>query len=132
MKVGSATAQSCRRRMSDSAAIGKVTAALQNLLQRQLSTLYPGTLVTLLAPNQVQESGTQKQVNLFLYRVETNPGLRNAEHPSLAQSPLALDIYYLLTIYGTGDNQNPWNHRLLGAAIYALHQTPILPAKDTG
>jgi hypothetical protein len=97
--------------------------------------------VTCLAPDQVQQqlqtgTGTiQNQVNLFLHLVTHNQGWRNVDLPSLSNNgqtlignpPLALDLHYLLTVYGS----DPWqSEALLGFALMMLHQSPVLTRND--
>jgi len=86
------------------------------------------------APDVVQSlqgSSPTLRVNLFLHQVTPNAAWRNVDLPSLAadgksplrNQPLALDLHYLLTAYGT---QNFEAEALLGYAVHALHQTPVL------
>ena len=118
--------------MSASTAIGLVSSSLRALLvgEMQLSLAVD---VTLLAPDEV--SG-DRRVNLFLYRVERNPFLRNqepvpnAKNPRLlVPPPLPLDLYYLLTCYAPNDVQdgNVTAQQLLGEAMRVLHEHPVLP-----
>jgi hypothetical protein len=77
----------------------------------------------------------QNQVNLFLHQVTYNPGWRNVGLPSLdadgktplKNPPLALDLHYLLTVYGSDDWQA---EALLGNALMMLHRFPIIARKD--
>ena len=70
------------------------------------------------------------QINLFLYQVTANPGWRNADMPAwagdgsnLTAPPLALDLHYLVTAYGSSDLDA---EVLLGYATHLLHETPVL------
>src|ERR1700761_2100122 len=114
--------------MSNALAISGVTAVLQYYLggvYSGLSALFGGTVtISSQAPDILQNtfsSGgtTQNQVNLFLHQVTHNPSWRNVDLPSLAADgktqimnpPLALDLHYLLTAYGSFDWQGegaPW------------------------
>ena len=77
----------------------------------------------------------ENQVNLFLHQVTHKPGWRNADLPSLGADgktalknpPLALDLHYLLTVYGSDNWQA---EALLGCALLALHDTPVLSRAD--
>jgi Pvc16 N-terminal domain len=130
--------------MSNGLAISAVT----YVLQYHLVNLYHGTglpftnpvNVTCLAPDQVQNnlgdiSGPENQVNLFLHQVTRNAAWRNADLPSLAADgktrlknpPLALDLHYLLTVYGSEDWQA---EALLGYALMMLHENPVLARAD--
>jgi hypothetical protein len=126
--------------MSNALAISGVTAVLQYYLANVysgLSSLFGGAVtVSSQAPDLIQKSlgdgsTLQNQVNLFLHQVTPNVGWRNAGLPSLAADgktvlknpPLALDLHYLLTAYGSTDWQA---EALLGHALLMLHQNPII------
>ena len=70
------------------------------------------------------------QLNLFLHRVTPNLGWRNAGLPTfdhngrqVSNTPLALDLHYLLTAYGS---KNFHAEILLGYAMQLMHETPVL------
>lgn len=69
-------------------------------------------------------------LTLYLYRVTMNEHLRNQPYSggtSDAPPPLALDLHYLLTIWGTNSREE---HRLLGWAMHLLHTHQTLSASD--
>jgi uncharacterized protein DUF4255 len=122
--------------MSSPLAIAAVTAVLKDmlndgLLNHDLSNV--GSFgVTALPPDRVSTGLNEpNQLNLFLYQVTANQGWRNQQLPSLdsrgqqrlSSPPLALDLHYLLTAYGSQDLNA---EILLGYAMYILHQTPVL------
>jgi hypothetical protein len=124
--------------MSNALAIAAVTAALKDLLDsgliehRVTDALGQGVAVTALPPDAIVVSGAEARVglNLFMYQATPNAALRNAALPALdargarvAFPPLALDLHYLLTAYGTADLQA---EVLLGYAMQLLHETPVL------
>ncbi|MGD0830446.1 MAG: DUF4255 domain-containing protein [Terracidiphilus sp.] len=130
--------------MSNALAIAGVSAVLQfylNNLYSNLSAMFGGTItVTAQAPDLVQNSfanltSLENQVNLFLHQVTYNQAYRNVSLPSLAADgitlrqspPLALDLHYLLTVYGTADWQA---EGLLGNALMMFHQNPIIARAD--
>lgn len=130
--------------MSSALAISGVTAALQFYLGNVysgLSSLFGGTVaVSSQAPDLVQNSignGTtlQNQVNIFLHQVTYNASWRNVGLPQLGADgqtrlqnpPLALDLHYLLTAYGSADWQA---EALLGYGVLMLHQNPMLTRAD--
>jgi Pvc16 N-terminal domain len=130
--------------MSSALAISGVTAALQYHLGNVysgLSSLFGGTVVvSAQAPDLVQNtlgdgSTLQNQVNVFLHQVTYNTGWRNVGLPSLGADgttrlknpPLALDLHYLLTAYGSTDWQA---EALLGYALLMLHENPVLARAD--
>jgi hypothetical protein len=121
--------------MSSPLAIAAVTAALKDLLNdglldHDLSTVGSFS-VTALPPDRITTGQTEpNQLNLFLYQVTPNLGWRNEGLPSrdrtgvrLSAPPLALDLHYLLTAYGSAD----FNAEiLLGYAMQLLHENPVL------
>ena len=121
--------------MSSPLAIAAVTAALKDLLNdgllnHDLSSVGSFS-VTALPPDRVSTGQNEpNQLNHFLYQVTPNIGWRNAGLPSrdgngvrLSAAPLALDLHYLLTAYGSQDLNA---EVLLGYAMQLLHETPIL------
>ena len=123
--------------MSNALAISTVTAVLQDLLN-SVYTESPlgGVSVSAVAPDIIQSKlgngNEQLQVNIFLHQVSPNAAWRNVGLPSLAPDgssrlknpPLALDLHYLLTAYGSQDTQA---EALLGYAILMMFQNPVLP-----
>jgi hypothetical protein len=131
--------------VSSTLAIAGVSAVLQFYLSNLyagLSALFGSTVtVSSKAPDLVQESfaagGSECQVNLFLHQVTPNVAWRNQDLPSVgpdgrtrvANPPLALDLHYLLTAYGSEDWQA---EALLGFALLMLHENPVLTRQDVG
>ena len=118
--------------MSASTAIGMVSESLRDLLVSEM-TLTPPVPVTLLAPD---ETGGDRRVNLFLYRILENPTLKNLDwqgkrgNPSLiVPPPLSLNLYYLMTPYAQNDPQtgNAAAHEILGEAMRVFHEHAIVP-----
>jgi hypothetical protein len=121
--------------MSSPLAIAAVTATLKDLLNdgllnHDLSSVGSFS-VTALPPDRVSTGQNEpNQLNLFLYQVTPNMGWRNVGLPSrdgtgvrLSAAPLALDLHYLLTAYGSQDLNA---EILLGYAMQLLHETPVL------
>ena len=129
--------------MSSALAIAGVSAVLQFYLTNLytgLSALFGGTVtVSAKAPDIVQEAfsggATENQINLFLHQVTHNQGRRNDLLSSvaadgrtrIANPPLALDLHYLLTAYGS---ENWQAEALLGFALLMLHENPVLTRND--
>ncbi|MGE5697836.1 MAG: DUF4255 domain-containing protein [Candidatus Sericytochromatia bacterium] len=118
--------------MSASTAIGSVSASLQRLLRDKMR-LDPPVNVTLLAPD---EAGADRRVNLFLYRIEESPFLKNqdamvsiADPTRLQAPPLSLDLFYLMTVYAPNDPDtgNAEAHHILGEAMRVLHDNTPIP-----
>jgi len=124
--------------MSNALAISGVTAVLEYLLTNVYSGAQLGSVsVSAVAPDLVQSgsasgSDAPLQVNLFLHQVTYNAGWRNVGQPSVAPDgktrlsnpPLALDLHYLLTAYGSEDCEA---EALLGFAIQLMHEMPVIP-----
>lgn len=126
--------------MSTALAIPGVTAVLQyylNSVYNNASSVLGSVSVSSVAPDIVQttlgsSSSAAPQVNLFLHQVTPNAAWRNVGLPSLAADgatvlknpPLGLDLHYLLTAYGSENNQA---EALLSYAVSFLHENPVLP-----
>ncbi|MER6000335.1 DUF4255 domain-containing protein [Nonomuraea angiospora] len=114
--------------MSNSLAIAAVTAALRARIFNRLG----GPQVTIVPPDRAPDEVNGDHVNLFLYRTDMHPSFRNADPPGAppGESPrplLPLVLHYLLAAYSTDEGTA---HELLGAAMLALHDTPILPGEE--
>lgn len=121
--------------MSSPLAIGAVSAVLRNLLDNGLVDIGPplgSVKVTAVAPDtiKVDDPNAPPSVNLFLYRTSPNAGWREVDLPArdangtrISNPPLALNLHYLVTAYGTGDFQA---EILLGYAMHLLHERPVL------
>jgi hypothetical protein len=126
--------------MSNSLAIGAVTATLRNLLDKGIAAEGGGLHTTTLPPEKAQTFGQADgagRVNLFLYQTQINGAWRNADMPrqikpnETGQPPLALDLFYLLTAYERDDGDSTViAHRLLGRAMRVLHDHPLLGADE--
>jgi hypothetical protein len=114
-----------------------VTAVLKNLLDNgliddEVTSAVGSVMVTALAPDLISlEKTSTSQLNLFLYQVTPNQGWRNVGLPShdaqgerRSNPPLALDLHYLITAYGSKDLHA---EILLGYALQILHEVPVLP-----
>jgi len=121
--------------VSSPLAIGAVSAVLRNLLDNGLidvgAPLSP-VRVTAVAPDTIKldEPEPTPSLNLFLYRTSRNLGWANEGLPSfngngerVSSPPLALNLHYLVTAYGSADFQA---EILLGYAMHLLHEQPVL------
>lgn len=118
--------------MSASSAIGLVGESLRNLLVGEMD-ITPSADITLLGPD---EAGGNRRLNLFLFKVQENPFLKNedwqlsATDPTrLRPPPLSLNLTYLVTPYANNDPQtgNTPAHEILGEAMRVLYEYPIVP-----
>ena len=124
--------------MSSALAIAAVSGVLRNLLDDGLIAAAPAVgsvKVTAIAPDlvKVDDPDAGPSLNLFLYRVSPNSGWSNAVLPAYdgngaraGNPPLALDLHFLLTAYGSSDFQA---EILLGYAMALLHERPVLDRK---
>ncbi len=116
--------------MSNFLAIATVTATLGQLLRSTLPDDVSGATVTTLRPDAASPMPTVG-VNAYLYQVMPNAALRNSDLPTrraggeLIQAPrAALDLHYLLTVYGNEAELEP--QRVLGSVVRTLHAQPLL------
>ena len=126
--------------MSDYLAVGGVSAVLCALLTTALSGGGPTTIlgptpgITATSPDLITTGPhEQPQLNLFMYYVSINPALRNLGLPSadgrgarLSNPPLALDLHYLVTAYGSRQFDP---EILLAWAMKVFHDTPVVPSQ---
>jgi hypothetical protein len=125
--------------MSTAHAIGAVTKVLVSLVDQHLKAFKVSDVVggdvsvSALSPKRVDVShaADPNQLNLFLYLALPNHGgsgfdlpTRDAAGNRVKNTPLALDLYYLITAYGSA---NYFAEMILGHAMQALHENPILP-----
>jgi hypothetical protein len=117
--------------VSNSLAIAAVTATLRNLLVAGFAGdgAVSDTAFTTQPPDKAR-SGTTNQLNLFLYQTTPNAAWRNQSMPHLKPGesgvpPLPLDLHYILTAYGRGDD-DVLGHRLLGRAMSIIQDNPVL------
>jgi hypothetical protein len=124
--------------MSDYLAVGGVSAVLRSLLTTALAVGGPSSIlgapmsITATSPDLVP-TGTNEhpRLNLFMYYASPNAAYRNFDLPAydsagrrVSNPPLALDLHYLLTAYGS-TQFDP--EILLGWAMQVFHEIPIVP-----
>lgn len=127
--------------MSNELAIVAVTLTLRDLLSAYFAVedenvpdslgLQSEIRVTTLPPQKVGADTAGNQLNLFLYAANINAAWRNHDMPVTRPGeagfpPLALNLEYLLSVYGEGDSE-VLSHVLLGHAMRVLHDNPIIP-----
>lgn len=130
--------------MSNSAAIATVTAVLAKLLETGIRLNDDGSPdaeltdldVTTLPPIKARPgTKTVNQVNIFLYHVLPNAAVRNMDLPRTVQPgerglpPLALNLQYLITAYGKGDDDR-LAHRMLARGMRILSDFPLIGVSD--
>lgn len=127
--------------MSQTTAIAGVTVSLRDALQAALAALgaqdahLADVLVTTLPVDRARTVHHRRQLNLTLATVVENTAMRNAvglgPRGGAATNGQALDLLYLITAYGP-DDEEVGAQRVLGAALRAIHQQPVLPPIDLG
>ncbi len=124
--------------MSNELAIAAVTLTLRDLLIAEILRDVPAPLVlnkdidiTTLPLAKIGQAGANNQINLFLYQTEPNGAWRNTDLPRVrggegGHPPLALNLGYLLSVFGEDDNELV-SHFLLGTAMRVLHDNAVIP-----
>ena len=118
--------------MSNALAIATVTGALYELLRGVVHAVpgssgepeLPETDITRKPLDLARDSEANSQLNLFLYQISPNAADSNGRSDA-KPLPLSLNLHYLLTAYGK-DGDDLLAHRLLGRAVRALHDQPVL------
>lgn len=114
--------------MSNYLAVAAVTSTLSQWLYEKAAKVLDGAGTTIGRPKE----GTTKGINIYLYQVTHNPNRQNDDLPtrrsgdaSLVQRPkAALDLYYMLTFYGSDKDLEPYI--LLGSTVGVLHAQPTI------
>jgi hypothetical protein len=112
-------------------AIASATAVLKHqlengLVEHDVSAAVSGEIiVTVQSPDKIKVGDDEErpQVNLFLFQVLPNTGLRLANSNGSHAGSLGLDLFYLLTVYGAEDYQKEF---LLGSAMRVLQTLETL------
>jgi Pvc16 N-terminal domain/IPT/TIG domain len=124
--------------VSNYLAVGGVSAVLRSILTSALTNGGPTSIlnsapkITATSPDLVPTGTDEKaRLNLFMYYASLNPALRNLDLPSrnargtqLSNPPLAVNLHYLVTAYGS----NQFDPEILLAwAMKIFHDTPVVP-----
>ena len=116
--------------MSSHEAIAAVTETLRLYLFERL-----GGAACTAKPPDVAREGDGDQLNLFLYHLARDAAWANMDLPSetkpgeAGRPPLALELSYLLTAYGSGDSDVK-AQVTLGRAMRLLHDHPLLGREE--
>lgn len=103
-----------------------------NALRRAIGVSVGGVGNVILSRPGDQAGNSNARLSLWLYRVVENEFRKNAPHTripvggaadQLRRTPLALDLYYLLTPFGGTEDER---QSRLGAVMGRMHQQPIL------
>jgi hypothetical protein len=115
--------------MSNDLSIAAATASLKMIL----SPAVPQGRVTVMPLDKARRDDGD-QLNLFLYHTSLSAAWRNRPLPGVAgggsgNPPLPLTLYYLVTAYGT-DDDDIIAHRILCRAMSLMHDHPYLTPGD--
>lgn len=129
--------------MSNALAIATVTQSLLYLITNEIATdpnsdVPTGIKVTAQPPDIASNNRDTYQVNFFLYHIVPNAAWRNRALPTPAPigadapSPLALNLYYMVTAYArdSSDISDITVHNLLGRVMRILYDHPVLAPSD--
>jgi hypothetical protein len=121
--------------VSNPLAIATVTEAFSELLRgvTEEQTLDP-TFVSAVSPDRVRTNSEKpRTLNLYLYAIAPNLAVENSDLPfrdeagtMIGKPELAIDLRYLLTAYGAGDDEIDAQH-VLGHAMSVVHDTGYIP-----
>jgi Pvc16 N-terminal domain len=120
--------------MSNPLAIAAVTTTLHSLIFLGIREALGSGSITALPLDKARSGREGNQVNLFLYHTMPNPAWRNerlarGKLPQAGKSPLALDLFYLVTVYGQNDSEAK-SHRLLGSVMSVLYDRSTLSRSE--
>lgn len=122
-------------------AINVVTTAIQERLTAALLAMQPHGSSTVFVGPLDDDAAAKAALVLFLFRTVPNQSLRNSEHRVAApggqaelvhQNALALDLHYLLTVGPRTQVAEGESMRVLGYALQALNDAPILAGAVVG
>jgi len=118
--------------VSNYRAIATVTETMRSVLEAPVSKVVNSAHAFALRPEEASKNSPC--VNVYLYHVAPNAALRNADTPTrdsggalLRRPRAALDLHYLLSVYGDDADFQP--QLILGAVIRTLHVQPLLTRK---
>jgi hypothetical protein len=121
--------------MSSSAIINEVSELLKAMLQAGLPPQNGGAAVVVAespADLPFPNPPAGPTLSIWLYQVTPDPYLRNAPNPRIRDqeteqiTPLALDLYYLLTPMRSSEKENQIT---LGSALQIIHDNSIIPLR---
>lgn len=118
--------------MTNYLAVATVTAALRTIIQTGIKEDLPGTTVTSVTPEGLNNAQKERKINIYLYQVapikefqqENSIPNRHRYNGRTNQKSLQLNLYYLITFYGNELELEP--QQLLGSTIRTLLDQSIL------
>ena len=120
--------------MSNYLAIATVTSALKDIIQTGISKDLPGTLVTTVRPDSINNAQKERKVNLYMYQAIPNKEFNSSNSSSYKLNKgitkgkaVSLDLYYIISFYGNEQELEP--QQLLGSTIKSLMDRPTVDAE---
>ncbi len=119
--------------MGDYTIIQYIEEAIIALLENKLGTLSPVPTVTNESPADIKKvEGSNQKLSVYLYRIEENSHMKNLprekpDHSHLKRQSLYLDLFFMLIPYASNKTDE---HKILGRAMQALHDSSILKSTD--
>src|SRR5262245_43693527 len=111
--------------------LSNVTTTLSELLTRNIAPVQAVTVVAT-PPDRVPDTVTNT-LSLYLYHVRETAASQNlpppgSDMPSIATTPLAMDLFYILTAHQhtAADFDAFAEQRLMGLALKTLHDFPVV------
>jgi len=113
--------------------LSKVTSTLMKLLELNVKRLSGiDVLVTPQPPDKV--GAVMNQLSLHLYHVAEDGYYKNApglgsDVPNVAKAPMALNLFYILTVHHESDNERQdalTEQKLMGFALKTFHDLPVI------
>ncbi len=121
--------------MADYTAIADAGETLIDLLRENMQDLVSPSSIILSSPGEI-EAQDSPRLCLFLYQVIESPHFKGQEMQALNSTtmkypPLTLDLYYMLTSYGSPQiadktERTIEEHKILGRAMNILYDNAIL------
>jgi hypothetical protein len=119
--------------LGDYTIIQYIEEAIIALLENKLGTLSPVPTVTNESPADIKKvEGSNQKLSVYLYRIEENSHMKNLprekpDHSHLKRQSLYLDLFFMLVPYASNKTDE---HKILGRAMQALHDSSILKSTD--
>ena len=119
--------------MSGTDAVSAVTQTIVKLLEKRMASP-PETIHGAPPDVRLSDPPGPKRLCVFLYRIEQNRFLANqdlgAPPGRYGKPPLSLDLHFLLTAYGSSEEDTVGAQQILGDAIRVLHDHPVIHGDD--
>ena len=122
-------------------AIQLVTLAIEAILNAALQAAYPGGNAKAFIGPLDDDAAANSPLVLFLFRTVPSQTMRNTEHrvygaagqaELVHQNALALDLHYMLTVGPRAQAGEAESLRVLGFALQALNDAPLLAGSQVG